>query len=217
MYLEELIKYCNKIYELGFVTATDGNVSIRTGKNSMLITKNNVCKGEVIESDFIEIEIDATLKKVPSGASTESKLHSFIYSKREEINAVIHAHPVYATAIATSNFILDKPYFPEVILSIGRIPLCKYATPSTDKLHESLSQFVSYANVFLLQNHGAVSCGENLKQAFFRMEKLEHTAKIFLSAKHLGGLREINRAELNELYTIAESTYGVKLHSKNRF
>jgi len=214
---EELIAFCHKVYEKNFVSAYDGNLSVRTSNGTILITRSVVCKGDVTGKDILEINMNGEIINGTGKISTENKLHLFIYQNRKEVNAVVHAHPVYATAFASARESLDRPIFPEVILTLGRIPLCKYATPSTDELPESLKNHINYANVFLLENHGAVSVGVNLKQAYFRMEKLEHTAKTIFMANKLGGVKEIPKYKLDALYSVAEKSYGIKLDEKNKF
>jgi len=214
---EELITYCHKVYEKDFVSAYDGNLSLRTPNGTILITRSAVCKGDVTEKDIFEITPNGEIINGTGKISTENELHLFIYQNRKDVNAIVHAHPVYSTAFASSRDSLDRPIFPEVVLTLGRIPLCKYSTPSTDDLPESLKPHVQYANVFLLENHGAVSVGVNIRQAYFRMEKLEHTAKTLFIAGKLGGIREIPKYKLDALYSVAEKNYGIKLDEKNKF
>ena len=214
---EELIAYCHKVYEKNFVSAFDGNLSVRTPNGTILITRSVVCKGDVTGNDILEINMNGEIISGSGKISTENKLHLFIYQNRNDVKAIVHAHPVYATAFASARETLDRPIFPEVILTLGRIPLCKYATPSTDELPESLKNHINYANVFLLENHGAVSVGVNVKQAYFRMEKLEHTAKTIFIASKLGGIKEIPKYKLDALYSVAEKSYGIKLDEKNKY
>jgi len=214
---EALITYCHKVYEKEFVSAYDGNLSVRTERGTILITRSAVCKGDVTERDILEINLHGDILSGSGKISTESKLHLFIYQNRKDVKAVVHAHPVYATAFASSRDSLDRPVFPEVILTLGRIPLCKYATPSTDELPESLKHHVNYANAFLLENHGAVTVGATIKQAYFRMEKLEHTAKTIFIANKIGGIKEIPKHKLDALYSVAEKNYGIKVDEKNKY
>ncbi|MBK6681270.1 MAG: class II aldolase/adducin family protein [Ignavibacteriales bacterium] len=214
---EELIKYSKLVYQKGFLAATDGNLSARLPNGNILITGSSVCKGEIVESDLVETDLDGNIITGNRKPSTESKLHYHIYKNRSDVNAVIHTHPVFALVCASSNISMDKPYFPEVILSIGRIPTCKYATPSTDALHRSLDPFIDYASVFLLQNHGAVATGRSIKEAFYRTDKLEHTARVILEATKSGGIKPLLRYQIDELYAIAGKSYGISLHQKNRY
>ena len=141
--------------------------------------------------------------------STEHKIHLYAYQKRKEVNAVVHCHPVYATAFALLGEGFEKHYLPEVLLTIGKVPLCKYATPSTNQVPESLEPHINFALAMLLQNHGAVTLGKNLDDAYFKMEKLEHAAKTILVAKLIGKPKELSKKNINEILKISESTYGI--------
>lgn len=214
---EEIVKYSRLAYEKGFLAATDGNLSTRVANGNILITGSSVCKGDVSPDDLVEIDLNGNKVSGSRKLSTEYKLHLHIYRNRPDVNAVVHTHPVYALICASSNLELDRPYFPEVILTLGRIPTCKYSTPSTDDLHRSLDPYLEYATVFLLENHGAVATGKSLKEAFYRTDKLEHTAKVVVEAAKAGGIRPLQRHRIDELYRIAGSSYGINLHPKNRF
>lgn len=213
----DLVRFCHKVYANRFVAATDGNLSVRLPDRTILVTRSKVCKGEVNADDIIHCDADGNARFSKVKLSTEFRMHVEIYKARPEVNAVVHCHPPHATAFASSNDSLDIPVFPEVILGIGRIPLCDYATPSTGEMTASMAPYLGYANVFLLRNHGAVSAGETLEEAYFRMEKLEHTAEILLYAKQLGGPARLSREELDRLYSIADSSYGIVPDSRNRF
>lgn len=213
----QLVEVCHKVYQKGFVAAFDGNLSVRTPDNTFLITRSAICKGDVTEDDMIEIDAAGKVISGKGKISTEYKIHLYIYNKRKDINAVVHCHPVYATAFASSNVSIDKPFFPEVVLSIGRIPLCKYSNPSTSGMTDGIEPYVDFSNVFLLQNHGAVTTGKTLLSAFYMMEKLEHTAKTLFIAKTLGGVNTISDVNLKKLYSISEETYGIHIDKRNKY
>ncbi|MBZ0200649.1 MAG: class II aldolase/adducin family protein [Ignavibacteriaceae bacterium] len=211
---KEIVEICRRVYKNKFVAAYDGNISAATESGTFFITRSAVNKGDVTEDDVLEINSDGKVISGSGKPSTENKLHLFIYNNRLDVKAVVHCHPLYATAFAAAGMAIDKPILPEVILTLGKIPLCKYATPSTDALHLSLEPYIKKSSVFLLGNHGAVAAGKNLKDAYFKMEKLEHTAKILFLANQLGGAKEISNEKLKELLSIAESTYGIKMNEE---
>jgi L-fuculose-phosphate aldolase len=213
----ELIACCRKVYEKKFVAGTDGNVSVKLPDKTILVTASGVCKGEVTADDLVHSDMNGKGLFTTRKVSTEFKMHLHIYKARPEINAVVHCHPLYASAFACSGRTMDVPVFPEVILGLGRIPLCPYATPSTGEVLHSLEPFLSYVNVFLLENHGAVAIGTSLKEAYFRMEKLEHTAQMLHHAAGLGGARQLSREQLDKLYALAEPVYGLNLDRRNRY
>lgn len=214
---EELIKISHRIYEKEFVAAYDGNLSVRTKNNTVLITRSAVCKGELEIDDIIEIDLTGRIVSGKGKISTENKIHLLLYNHRPDVNAVIHAHPIYSTAIASSKNLFEKPVFPEVVLTIGRIPLCKYSTPSTSELTESMIPFIADSKVFLLENHGVVSAGENLTHAYYLLEKLEHTAKILINTEILGGVKQLSNQNLKSLYEIALTVYNLNIKDGNKF
>lgn len=214
---KELIDYCHKVYSKGFVSAVDGNLSARCSHNTFLITRSAVCKGDVSFGDLLEIDKNGKIISGKGKISTEYKIHLLAYEKRKDVNAVVHCHPPFSTAFAISEQTLNKPILPEVILSLGKIPLCKYGTPSTDELPNSILDYIEFANVFLLENHGALTFGKSIKEAFYRMEKLEQYAQIIFYSRLIGGEKELNKNSLEKLYSAAEKNYGIKLHPLNKF
>ncbi|NNG27806.1 MAG: class II aldolase/adducin family protein [Ignavibacteriaceae bacterium] len=212
---EKLISICHKVYKKGFVAATDGNVSAITSNNTILITRSGICKGDVTVSDILEFDFNGKPLKGEGRITTEFKLHLYAYSKRKDVNAVVHCHPVYSTAFSMQGEGLVKHYFPEVILTLGAVPLCRYGTPSTEDLPLSLDPHINYAWAFLLENHGALTLGKNLDDAYYKMEKLEHAAKTLFKAKILGNAKELSKDDIRKLLEISEETYGITQDPRN--
>jgi L-fuculose-phosphate aldolase len=212
---QKLVEVCHKVYEKGFVAAYDGNISARSENNTIIITRSGICKGNVTVNDIIEIDLNGKIISCKGKISTEHKIHLYAYQKRNEVNAVVHCHPVYATTFALLGEGLEKHYLPEVLLTIGKVPLCKYATPSTEKVPLSLEPYINYSWAVLLQNHGAVTLGKNLDDAYSKMEKLEHAAKIILLARLIGKPRELSKKNINELLKISERTYEITQDKRN--
>ena len=208
--IKELVEICHRVYEKGYVSAYDGNISVKIYNNRFLITRSGVCKGEVSEDDILEIDSSGKILNGNGKLTTEAKIHLFAYSKRENINAVVHCHPVYATGFATFGEGFTKNVLPEVILTLGKVPLCEYGTPSTDELAKNMEPFINDTWAMLLRNHGAVTFGKTLKEAYFKMEKLEQSAKIIFIARMLGGEKEIPQEKVTELLGIAKATYGIE-------
>ena len=141
--IKHLIDVCYRLYAKGFVAATDGNVSVRCGNGNFLTTRTSVNKGMVSAEDFVEVDasgdpVEGALKAPPARRpSTEIGMHLFIYSRRPDVQAIVHAHPPYATGFATAGIALDRCVAPEVIVGLGAIPLAAYATPSTAEVAAS--------------------------------------------------------------------------------
>lgn len=212
--IRELVKYSNKTYEKGFVAATDGNLSVRLDDNRIAITKSGLCKGDITESDIIIVDFNGNKLEGNGKPSSELKIHLLAYNTRKDINAVVHSHPIYATAFATANLDFTDPIFPEVILTIGPVHLCKYGTPSTEELPNSMLPFIQSSWAMILQNHGLVTFGSDLVSAYNRTEKLEHAAKTILVSKLLGGENVLTEEQVSKLNSIAEKTWGIKPLSK---
>ncbi len=141
-------------------------------------------------------------------------MHLFIYSQRPDIHAVVHAHPTYATGFATARIPLNECLFPEVIVGLGAIPLAAYATPSTKEVSAALTPFVKTADAILLSNHGVVTYGKNVDDAYFKMEKVEHAAHITFVARMLGGEKVLNEQDIAKLRAISETSYGKDFSEK---
>jgi L-fuculose-phosphate aldolase len=210
----DIVLICHKLYEKGFVTATDGNVSARLSCGNILVTPSALNKGEVSESDLVEVKPDGTLVTLSRKASTELDMHLFIYDRRPDIHAVVHAHPPHATGFATAQVPLTACLFPEVIVGLGAIPLAPYATPSTKEVAESLAPFVKSADAILLANHGVVTYGSDVTEAYYRMEKVEHAAHITFVARVLGGEKPLSSNDIEKLNQISSSAYGKEMSGK---
>lgn len=225
---EELISVCRRLYEKGFVSATDGNVSVRLETGTFLTTRTGVNKGMVTDEDIIEVNLhgevvsgnyalDESSMTRPVGSrrpSTELVMHLYIYSQRLDVNAVVHAHPPYATGFATARQPLTGCVFPEVIVGLGAIPLAEYATPSTLEVVKAIEPFVKQTDAILLANHGVVTYGNDLYDAYFKMEKVEHAAHITFVARMLGGENLLSQQDVEKLKSISKETYGKDVSDK---
>jgi L-fuculose-phosphate aldolase len=207
----QLLTVCRLLADKGFVTAMDGNVSARLANGNLLVTPTAVNKARVTESDLVEVTIDGTTVTLSRRPSTELDMHLCIYRQREDVRAVVHAHPTYATGFATARIPLDECLFPEVIVGLGSIPLAPYATPSTKEVAESLAPFIRNSNAILLSNHGVVTYGTDLDDAYFKMEKVEHAAHITFVARMLGGAQPLTAVEIEKLRAISASSYGKEI------
>ena len=213
--IEKIVSICHKVYEKGFVSAYDGNVSVITPENTVLFTRSGVCKGDVTAEDILEFDMNGSLLKGEGKITTEFKLHLFAYSRRPDVNAVVHCHPVHATAFSLVGEGIIEHYFPEVILTLGKIPLCKYGTPSTNDLPLSLEPYIEHSWAYLLQNHGAITLGKTLDDAYYKMEKLEHSAETIFKARMLGKPNTLSKEDIAQLLKISEETYGIKIDPRN--
>ena len=198
-----IVKVGKLLYERSYVVSSDGNISIRLDENRILATPTMTCKGRMTEDCLAVTDLDGKALS-DKKASSELAMHLLIYKMRPDINAVCHAHPPHGTAFAVAGLAIDAPILSEVILTLGCVPLTDYGTPSTNELTESMKPFVAHHNALLMANHGAVAYGADLWQAFDRLETLEHTAKIAILSRALGGANDLPRDAIEKLINIRE-------------
>ena len=201
---KQLCDIGRRIYQNGFVAANDGNFSYKVGPNEFYCTPTGVSKGFMTPDMILKVDGQGNLLE-PNAKyriSSEFKMHLRVYQERPDVNAVVHAHPPVATAHAVCGLPLDAMIMPEVIIFLGEVPLTKYGTPSTMESPEAISDALKDHDAVLLQNHGALSVGVDLTQAYFRMETLEYWAKVSLYAKQIGGMQELTCEQIERLIEI---------------
>jgi L-fuculose-phosphate aldolase len=202
---QKLVEIGRRIYDNGFVAASDGNISARLEDGTILTTPTMVCKGRMTEDMLVLVNINGDkLRRDERNPSSEFSMHKEIYQLRPDVHAIVHAHPPFGTGFAVANVPLDKPLLSEVILTLGCVPLTTYGTPSTRELADSLSPFIPHHDALLLANHGAVAYGPDLEMAYARMETLEHFAKITLIARIVGQPRELPPDAIEKLLDVRE-------------
>lgn len=200
----EIVNIGRLLYERSYVVSSDGNVSVRLDDGRIVATPTMICKGRMTE-DSLAIT-DAAGKPLGNRRpSSELAMHLLIYQERPDVKAVCHAHPPHGTAFAVAGLAIDQPILSEVILTLGCVPLAAYGTPSTDELTEAMRPLVKHHNALLMANHGAVAYGSDLWQAFDRLETLEHTARIAILARILGGSRNLPADAIEKLINVREA------------
>src|SRR6187549_1336880 len=192
------------LYERSYVVASDGNVSIRLDENTILATPTMTCKGRMTEDSLALTDLDGKPLS-DKKASSELAMHLLIYKMRPDIKAVCHAHSPHATAFSAAGLAIDQPILSEVILTLGCVPLASYGTPSTNELTDQMQPLVKHHNALLMANHGAVAYGSDLWQAWDRLETLEHTAKIAILSRMLGGSRNLSPDAIEKLINVREA------------
>lgn len=212
-YREDIVRVCRLIYEKGWVAANDGNVSIRLTENRILCTPTAISKGFVNAEDLIVCDTGGNKLQGHRERTSEIAMHMTIYSMRPDIHSVVHAHPPTATGFATAGRALDKALLPEAIIQLGAVPLASYGLPGTPALSEGMLPFIPQYDAVLLENHGCTCWGSDVWQAFFRMETVEHLARITFVAEMLGGARPLPREEVEKLFA-ARERYNVNSRAR---
>lgn len=199
---QDLVEYGRMLHAQTFVAATDGNLSVRMDNDRVMITPTGVSKGMMHADEMVIVDLDGEKLSGARQPSSEINMHLTIYRMRPEIGAVVHAHPCTATAFASAGIALDEPLCSEVVITLGAVPLAPYATTGTNELSESLRPFIPDHNAILMANHGVVTYGCDLRQAYLRMEAVEHYAKIVLAARQLGRGRALDDEQLEKLFAV---------------
>jgi len=220
---DEICDVCHKMWQLGWVAANDGNVSVRLGDGTFLATPTGISKSFITPEKLVRINDKGEVIEGQEGyrPSSEIKMHLCCYRDREDVNGVVHAHPPTATGYAVANIALDQYSMIESVIAIGSVPVTPYGTPSTDEVPEAIKPYLQEHDVMLLQNHGALTVGSDLLTAYYRMETLELYAKISLNAHLLGGAQEISRENIDRLcsmrknYKVTGRHPGYKKYNKN--
>lgn len=205
---ETICEIGRRLYRFGHVVANDGNISFRLDAENLLTTPTGVCKADMRPEQMVVVDPQGTVKGL-GRPSSELPMHLFIYQQRPEIRAVVHAHPIYATAFATAGISLDRCVLAEIVATLGSIPVAPYGTPSTAELPESLRPFLQRHEAILLANHGAVTLGRDLWDAYFKLERVEHYARVVFVARQLGGEKALPKSEVQKLFDL-RSTYGLE-------
>jgi L-fuculose-phosphate aldolase len=201
---KEICEIGRRIYEKGMVASNDGNISVKLNDNEFLCTPTGVSKGFMTPEYICKVDkngkvLQANGKFKPS---SEIKMHMRVYKERPDVNAVVHAHPMYATSFAIAGIPLTQPIMPEAVITLGCVPIAEYGTPSTEEIPDAVSKYLPYYDAVLLENHGALSFSDSLLAAYHKMESVEFYAQLLFLSKQLGGPKELSKAQVERLYEI---------------
>ncbi len=207
---EQICDICHKMWQLGWVAANDGNISVKLDKGVFLATPTGISKSFITPEKLVLIDGNGDILEAAEGfrPSSEIKMHLRCYKEREDVGAVLHAHPPVATGYAVANKPLDEYSMIETVIALGSIPVTPYGTPSTDEVPDAIAPYLGSHDALLLKNHGALTVGADLLTAYYRMETLELFAKISLNAYLLGGAEELSRSNIDRLISMRRN-YGV--------
>jgi len=204
----EIIEIGRRIHRLGFIAGYDGNLSARLDNRHILSTPTTMCKGMMEPDDLVVVDYEGRKITGQRKVTSEIAMHLLVYKRRPDVHAVVHAHPPTATGFAAAGLSLNKALISEVVLSFGCIPLARYGTPGTPELTEALMPLVGSFDAILLANHGVVTYGPDLARAYFKMEAVEHFAKITLVTEMLGRQVLLSEAEVDKLLAARQTYFG---------
>jgi L-fuculose-phosphate aldolase len=200
---EDIVRICRMLHRKNYLAATDGNVSVRLGE-LVLTTPSGINKGLMEAYQVITVDLAGRVVAGEGQPTSEIRMHLLAYELRPDIAAVVHAHLPYATACTLAGIDLLEPILPEVVITLGGIPTTPYATPGTEEVPEAIRGIIQDYDALLLSRHGAMTVGRDVTDAYNKMEKLEHTARVVLAARLQGPLEPLPPAEVEKLQRLAE-------------
>lgn len=195
----QIVATGKQLYLQGLVASKDGNVSVRIKTDKVIITPSNYSLATLSDSHMAHVDLDGNPLDSNRKPSSELPMHLEVYRQRPDVFAVIHAHPPYTTAFTLAGQNFSTPVLPEVLIMFGEIPLAPYATPATQESAEAISELIRSYDIIVLDHHGALTVGKTLKDAYCRMEKLEHVAKTLFIARQLGELKPLSDDALKKI------------------
>jgi len=200
---QEIVRVCRMLHQKNYLAGTDGNVSVRLG-DQVLLTPSGVNKGMMEEDQVITVDLEGRLLAGTGRPTSELRMHLLVYELRPEAGAVVHAHPPYATACTLAGISLLEPILPEVVITLKGIPTAAYATPGTEEVPKAIRDFIQEFDAILLSRHGAITVGQDVMDAYNKMEKLEHTARVVLAARLQGPVSPLSASEVEKLRRLRE-------------
>ena len=202
---KEIVRVCRLLHEKGYVAATDGNVSVRLGKNRILSTPSGFSKGFLAPEQLVVTDLEG--RKIPSREpasrdlkpTSELPMHLEAYRQRPDICAVIHAHPPICVALSIAGISLARCLLPEVVVTLGLIPTVEYATPSSAEGPRAIRDLIANHDALVIQRHGTLTVGKDPFDAYLKLEKMEHAAYVTLLLRQLGRETPLPPAEVAKL------------------
>ena len=200
---QDIVRICRMLHRKNYLAATDGNVSVRLG-DRVLVTPSGVHKGLMEPDQVITVDLEGAVIAGAGKPSSEIQMHLLAYRLRPDVHAVVHAHLPYATSCTLAGISLLEPILPEVVITLGGIPTAPYATPGTAEVPAAIRDFIQEFDAILLSRHGAMTVGRDVTDAYNKMEKLEHTARVVLAARLQGPVEPLPAAEVEKLRHLGE-------------
>lgn len=205
----DILRIGQFLHQKSLVAASDGNISVRLPGGRILTTPTSMSKGLMTDADLVITDVEGRKLEGTRNPSSEMAMHLLIYQLRPEVHGVVHAHPPAATGFAAAGIPLNQALLAEVVLALGCIPLAAYGTTGTPELSATLRPLIPHYDAILMANHGVVCYGEDVWKAYFKMETVEHFARIALVTHLLGRQNLLGREEVDKLLIARQRYEGV--------
>jgi L-fuculose-phosphate aldolase len=196
----QVVLHSRKLHQMGWVANHDGNLSVRISGKRLLISATGISKADIDDAALLITDLDGKVLEGRKKPFSELELHIAAYQVRDDVGAVLHAHPPYATAMGVAGASLELAILPEAVVSLGAgIPTAPLAMPKTPESRKLVADLAARHNAMLLAGNGVLTLGDDLSQAYLRMELVEHLAKIVTLARQLGGVRTLAPDQVQKL------------------
>src|SRR4051794_34337167 len=199
---EEMCEIGRRVYNKGFAAANDGNISFRLGEDRVLCTPTRVSKGFMKPDDLCIVDLDGKQVSGTKKRSSEILLHLAVMKERPDVRATIHTHPPHATAFAVAHEPVPKCILPEFEVFLGEVAIAPYETPGTQAFAETILPYVKDTDTIILANHGTITYGSDLQDAYFKTEIIDAYCRILILAKQLGTVNYYSDEKAAELIRI---------------
>lgn len=216
--LKELIcEIGRRVYNKGFAAANDGNITIRLNEKEILCTPTMISKGYMTPDDICKVDYNGNQISGKRKRTSEVLLHLVVYKLRPDVNGVVHCHPPHATAFCVAHEPIPKCILPEVEVFLGEVPMAVYETPGDQRFAETIAPYVKDCNTVLLANHGTITFGPDLMNAYWNTEIIDAYCNILILSKQLGRVNFFDEQKTRELLALKKRLGydDVRFHKPN--
>lgn len=198
-YRRDIVEVCRRMHERGFISGSDGNVSVRLGTNRLLSTPSGINKGFLATRDLIITDMTGRKLQGTGKPTSEILLHIKGYRKRDDVRAIVHAHPPFTVAFSIAGEKFPQCIMPEIVMSFGTIPTAPYATPCTEEGPRVISELIGDCDALIIERHGTLTVGDDVFSAYDKLEKVEHSAEVSAIARKLGHVKPLSEEQVRKL------------------
>lgn len=208
---ESILEIGRRMYEKDFVAANDGNITCKVSPDEIWATPTGVSKGFMKDEDLLKLDLSGrVIQQGKLKPSSEIKMHLRVYNENSDVMGICHAHPPVATSFSIAGIALDRAIYPEAMINLGTVPVVHYAPPGSQGIPDSVAPYCKSHNALLLANHGAITWGSSLMEAWYRLESMEHYAMILMyTGNIIGRANLLSRDQVDDILAIRERL-GVK-------
>lgn len=209
---EELCKYARKTVSNKLVVGPGGNLSARH-EGKMYLSPSGFALDEIEPEQWVEVDIETgDIADIGLRPSSEVLMHLYAYRANPNIGAIVHTHPPYCIAFTLVERELPI-MFPDQAALVGKTVYVDYVLPTTDKLADAVVEQIQHPSI-LLGNHGLVTTGRNLREAYYRTEVVEESAKIYLISSAIREPKVLTKEEFEEIASLESEAYRIQLLQK---